>query len=277
MAGSTMTKAPNEKAPAGRPETAIQVSELYTEGGRTSIADVVVAKIAGIAARVLRALLVRLRFDSLMRRTGVDQWLHRMGMRQFINDFIPRIGYFLLLFLFVRTADDALQLEAISSALGTLLAYLPNVIAALLILLFGGAVAQFVGGAVAGAAAGASLEVARPMGRLVSGVIMYVLLVMALAQLRIDTEFLRLITTAVLAGLSLAFGLSFGLGSRETTRNILAGFYARRTFRVGEQMEVGGERGVLRAITPTQTLLLQEGGQVVALANSALVEGVVKQ
>jgi len=94
--------------------------------------------------RVLRVLLVRLKFDSLVRRTGVDNWLHRLGIRRSIEDFIPRVFYFLLLFLFARTAADRLGLEAISGAIGSVMAYLPNLIAALLILVFGSAAAQFV-------------------------------------------------------------------------------------------------------------------------------------
>ena len=77
---------------------------------------------------------------------------------------------------------------------------------------------------------------------------------------------IRVVTTAILAGLALAFGLTFGLGSRDMTRNILAGFYARKTFEVGREMEIKGVRGELKSITPTQTLL-QQGDRVVAVAN----------
>ena len=57
---------------------------------------------------------------------------------------------------------------------------------------------------------------------------------------------------------------------------IIAGFYARRTFQVGETMTVGGEQGTLTAITPTQTLLRQ-GDQIVAVPNSAYLDGIVRQ
>jgi hypothetical protein len=99
---------------------------------------------------------------------------------------------------------------------------------------------------------------------------------MAISQLQIDTEIIRVVTTAVLAGMALAFGLTFGLGSRDMTRNILAGFYARKTFHIGKEIEIRGERGELKSITPTQTLL-QQGDQVVAVANSVFLEEVVKQ
>ena len=90
---------------------------------------------ASILERVLRVVLVRLKFDTLVRRTGVDNWLHKMGIRRSIEEFIPRVFYFLLLFLFARTAADRLGLDAISGAIGSVMAYLPNLIYLGLILL----------------------------------------------------------------------------------------------------------------------------------------------
>jgi small-conductance mechanosensitive channel len=98
---------------------------------------------------------------------------------------------------------------------------------------------------------------------------------MAITQLQIDTEIIRVVTSAILAGMALAFGLTFGLGSRDVTRNILAGYYARKTFEVGREIEVSGERGELKGITPTQTLI-QQGDRVVAVANSVFLDEVVK-
>ncbi len=232
--------------------------------------------VAAVVERVLRALLVRLRFDTLVRRTGVDHWLHRVGIRQSIDQFIPRVAYFLLLFLFVRTAADVMGLEAISAAIGTVLAYLPNLVAALLILVFGAAASKFIGTAVTNAAMAANVESARLLGRVVGGVTLFVLSVMALGQLRVDTEMIRLFSTAILAGVVLAFGLSFGLGTREATRNIIAGFYARKTLRMGQELEVRGEKGVLTAIHPTQTILRRDDRTII-VANSVFLDEIARQ
>ena len=60
------------------------------------------------------------------------------------------------------------------------------------------------------------------------------------------------------------------------TRNLVAGLYARKLFRVGEELEVGGEKGILTSITPIQTLI-ERGDQVVAIPNSVFLDKVVKQ
>ena len=232
--------------------------------------------VAKIVEKVLRTLLVRMRFDSLLERVGIDQLLQRVGIRQEINQFVPRLVYFLLLFLFAKTAADSLNLVAISDAIGAFMAYLPNLIAAILIIILGSAAAQFAGQAVTAAGLNAGIDFAPALGRLVAGVLLFVLGLMAVAQLKIDTEIIRLVTAALLAGIALAFGLSFGLGSREITRNVMAGFYARKTFRIGEELEIAGEKGTLTAITPTQTIL-ERDERIIAIANSAFLDQVAKQ
>lgn len=237
------------------------------------ISALVVAK---VVERILRSVMTRLRFDALIEKVGIDQAIQKVGMRESLNLVIPRIVYYLLLFLFAKTAADSMGLVAISAAIGSFMAYLPNIVAALLILILGSAAAQFAGRAVAEAAGNSGIEFASSLGGMVSGLLLFVLGIMAIGQLQIDTEIIRVVTTAILAGMALAFGLTFGLGSREVTRNILAGFYARKTFEIGKEMEVRGERGELKGITPTQTLL-QQGDRVVAVANSVFLEEVVKQ
>ena len=99
---------------------------------------------------------------------------------------------------------------------------------------------------------------------------------MAIGQLRFDTEMVRIVTICTLSGVALAFGMSVGLGTRDITRNVLAGFYARKIFRPGYPIEIRGHRGLLRAITATQTLIDQDTG-LVSVANSAFLDETIRQ
>lgn len=232
--------------------------------------------VAKVIEKLLRGVLRRVKFDALLGKAGLDQSLARIGLRQKMSQVLPRIAYFLLLFLFARAAADGLGLTAVSGAIGTFLGYVPSLIAGVLIVVLGSTAAQVAGRAVAGAAQNAGIEYGASLGKVVSALVMFVAGIMALGQLQVETDIIRLVTACGLAGLSLAFALSFGLGTREISRNIIAGFYARKIFKPGEPMEVGGERGVLTAITPTQTLLESEG-RIVAVSNSVYIDEVVKQ
>ena len=199
---------------------------------------------AKIVERLLRTLLVRVRFDSLLEQAGLDKLLQRVGIRQSLNLVLPRLAYFLLLFLFARTAAEAFGLTAISEAIASMFAYLPNVIAAVLLVVVGSSVSQFAGRTVTQAAEDSGIEFARSLGSLVSGLILFIVGVMAIGQLKFDTDMVRIVTVCTLSGFALAFGLSFGLGTRDITRNIIAGFYARKIFRPGIPRGQGRARRV---------------------------------
>jgi hypothetical protein len=234
---------------------------------------VVVAK---IIEKVLRAFLVRLRFDSLIGRAGLDKTLQRIGIREQLSQSIPRLIYFLLLSLLTKTVADSLGLAAISDAFAAFFSYLPNIFAAFLVLILGSAVSQFVGDAVKNAGENAGIDFAASLGRMVSGLLMFIIGVMAISQLKFDTEMLRIVTSFVLAAAALAFGISFGLGSREITRNVLAGFYARKILQVGERLEIRGQTGVLRSITATHAILEQDA-QSISVANATFLDEIAKQ
>jgi len=232
--------------------------------------------VATLIERSLRYLLTKAAFDSLVGKVGIDRALQQLGIRQQLTLLLPRLVYFLVLLLLTKTAVDVLGLVAISDAIGAFFAYLPNLVAALLLLILGSAVGQVAGQTVAQSAETAGVEFAPALGRLVSGLILFVTAMMAIGQLRIDTEIVRIVTALVLGGASLAFGLSFGLGTRTIVRNVAAGFYARKLFAIGEPLEVAGHKGVLKSITATHVVLASEG-QVTVVPNETFLNQAAKQ
>lgn len=232
--------------------------------------------LAKVLERLVRAMLVRVRFDARLEQAGVDKTLHRLGIRQSLNHLLPRLFYYLLLLLFARTAADGFGLTAISDGIAAMFAYLPNVVAAVLLIVVGTSVSQFAGRTVTQAAEESGVEFARSLGTLVSWLILFIVGIMAIGQLRFDTDMVRIVTICILSGLALAFGLTVGLGTRDITRNVLAGFYARKIFVSGDTLEIRGQRGVLKAITATQTLIEQDNA-LVTVANSAFLDETIRR
>lgn len=237
------------------------------------VAGLVVAK---LIEKMLRYALMTVRFDQLVGRVGVDRALQSLGIRQELTLLLPRLVYFLVLLLMAQTAVDAFGLVAISGAFAAFFAYLPNIVAALLLLVLGSSVGQFAGQTVAQSAANSGVEFAPALGRLVSGLIIFVCAMMAIGQLKIDTDIVRIVTSFLLGGAALAFGLSFGLGTRDIVRNVAAGFYVRKILEVGKPLEVGGASGVLKAVTATH-LILESDGRETVIANDKVLEQIARQ
>lgn len=224
---------------------------------------------------VLRFALTRIRFDKLIEKAGLDKALQRIGVRQQLNQFIPRLVYFLVLFLLAKSMADALGLIAISSAIGSFFSYLPNIIAALLLVILGTSLGQFAGQMVTQSAQSSGIDFAPSLGKFVSSLIIFVVSMMAIGQLKIDTAIVHLVTSFILAGAALAFGISFGLGTRDVIRNITAGFYTRKFLRIGKQLEISGQQGVLTEINATHVILQSEDREI-SVAHATFLDTVAQ-
>jgi small-conductance mechanosensitive channel len=254
-------------------DSAIAAAPKVLVGIVLIVVGLLVAKIIEV---VLRFVLTRLRFDHLMQKAGIDKTLQRIGLRQQLNIVIPRLVYFLTLIVLARTASDALGLTAISGAIAAFFAYLPNIVAALLLLIVGTSIAQFAAGTVEQAGRSSGIDFAPALGKLVSALIMFVVGMMAIGQLQIDTNMVRIVTSFILGGAALAFGLAFGLGTRDVVRNITAGFYLRKHLLIGKTLEIAGQKGVLKGITATHTILEADSGEI-SVANATFLDQVAKQ
>lgn len=255
-------------------DSAITTAPRVMIGIVLMVVGLAVAKIIEI---VLRFVLTRIRFDSLMEKAGIDKTLQRIGLRQQLNVSIPRIVYFLTLIVLARTAADGLGLTAISGAIGAFFAYLPNIIAALLLMIVGTAIAQFASQTVVEAARNSGIDFAPALGKVVSALIVFVVGMMAVGQLQIDTNMVRIVTSFALGGAALAFGLAFGLGTRDVVRNISAGFYLRKYLLIGESVEISGQTGILRSITATHVLLAGDNTTEISVANATFLDQLAKQ
>ena len=222
----------------------------------------VLARLAAVVAR-------RLRVDALSDTLGLTPMLARIGVVDRASVWLPRLIYFALLMLFAQTAATVLGLTPIADSIRAFFGYLPNVVAAIAVLLGGTAASDFAGRAVRRAAENSGIDMAGTLGGVASALVLFVAGIMALAQLKIDTDMIRVVTICALSGIALAFGLSLGLGSRDVTRSMIAGFYARKLLRPGDTVTVGEHTGTLVMITPTQTVI-----QVPAQSDLAVPNGV---
>lgn len=124
----------------------------------------------------------------------------------------------------ILLAISTLGIQALKDAVANVVAYLPNVVAAILILLVAVAVAGAIGGLAARLAGGTML--ARLVQTIVPTLVITIALFMALVQLKIATQIVVATYVLVLGAIALGFALAFGLGGREVAAQMLQSAYA---------------------------------------------------
>ena len=151
----------------------------------------------------------------------VDNALSKVGLRQaweksgFKLD-TPMLFYELVKWFFVAVslmaATNILGLGQVSEFLRTVVFYLPNVIVAAVILLIGILVAKFLEGLVKASVKAAGLMSANFLGALTKWAVFTFSLLIALAQLKVADDIIKIVITGLIAAGALAMGLAFGLG-----------------------------------------------------------------
>jgi small-conductance mechanosensitive channel len=231
--------------------------------------------VASLVRWVLRTILRRLRFDPLVERTGITGSLRGLGVKTPLSSIVAQTIFALLLLSFMITATRLMGLEAVAVLLERLLLFLPNIIASLIVFLLGGIVAKFMGDLLTAAATGSGMSYGRRIGRLVQHLISIFVVVLALDVLGVDTGILVTALTITIAAFGLALGLALGLGTRGVVQHVLAGYYLRQRFAVGQPIAVAQYSGEVSGIGGVNTLVTTESGAVV-LPNTLLLESVVQ-
>jgi hypothetical protein len=166
--------------------------------------------------------------SKALEKVGVDRKLQESDASRYVDAVLPgsspargigRLVFWLIFVFFLVTAIGALQIPAATTFMNQVLAYLPNVIVAILIFV----IAAALSGAVA--AAVTKFMGDTPTGKIVAGVVPALVMVIAffmiLEQLQIAPEIVRIAFAAVMFALALGLALAFGLGGRDLAARLL--------------------------------------------------------
>jgi hypothetical protein len=216
------------------------------------LAFLVILVVGYIIARVVKGIVTK-----LLQKAGLDKALHSGQTGEYVEKLSPgaspsklvgTVGFWLIFLFVLSAAISALRIPAVTTFMNQVLAYLPNVIAAVLIFVIASAIA----GAVAGLVA--KLMGDTPTGKLVASIapvlIMGIAVFMILNQLRIAPDIVTITYAVLLGSLGLGMALAFGLGGRETAAQLVAGAYQKgqeQQRQVKHDMALAKDRGQERA------------------------------
>lgn len=188
------------------------------------VPNLVIALIIVILGWLVGALLGRaiwqvfrsLKVDEALRRAGLEGFLRRGGIDLDSGAFIGGLVKWFIVVVFLVAAFDVLGLTQVNLFLQqVVIAYLPRVIVASLVVLVGGVIGDIVERVVVTAARTAEVRSAHFAGTIAKWAVWIFAILVALSQLGIAAAFSQTLFTGIVIALSLALGLSFGLGGQE--------------------------------------------------------------
>jgi len=222
------------------------------------IGAAIILLVAWLIARAVKALLTR-----VLAKTGVDKAVHSGGVGARVAQAAPglkpstviaQIAFWLILLTGFLIALSALGIPAVDNFVADAIAYLPNVVAAILIVVIAIAIAGVVTAAAAkfmgDTALGRIIAVAAP------AVILTIAGFMALVQLRIAVPIVTGAFYIVLGAIALGAAIAFGLGGQGAARRLIDNAYEKGRQNIPQakaEAQLAKDRAQQAASSQTQT------------------------
>ena len=171
--------------------------------------------IAKLAETVIVRVLKTIRLDAASDKAGVKNVLAQGDIKLSVSELFGAIIYWLIILVVLATALNALNLTIAANLLSRLAEYVPNILAALFVLVAGSFLASFVSAIVRTATSNAGIGTAKMLGKIVQTVIVVFSILVAIEQLNIATAIIGLGINIILMSLGIGLALAFGLGCKD--------------------------------------------------------------
>jgi hypothetical protein len=232
--------------------------------------------IAFILKKISSSLFRKVGLDRISRNAGVSDVMQDAGLVRRPSILAGKIVFWLVMFIFLVPAANTLGLTELVNIFKGIVGFLPKIITALVIIVFGMMFAQFLRRSIIEKPATIGSNSAKSLGNLVYGIMVTVIVLIALEQLQIQTELLHGIIMLVVAGIMLTMAFSVGLGAKEVAHNLLTGIYAREHFKPGEKIEINEIKGIIHEVSTLNTIVNISDNETVSIPNATLYNTLVK-
>ncbi len=223
----------------------------------------VVLLIGYVIGRLMRYLTKKL-INNLPRLFNNEKIKNRLYQINFENSaaHISNIVFWMILIFTIVLISEIIGLPIITSWLGGIFYFLPNILVAVIIIFLGIVGGKLAGNLIISAANRADISYGKVIGKIAEYGLLIISLIIAIDHLGIEISFLIHIVDIVLAALLFGASLAFGLGSKNSVSNILASYYIHQNFKEGDKIKIDETEGQIIQINPTSVKLETKEGEV---------------
>lgn len=189
------------------------------------LAVVVILFFGWIIAKLVRTAVKRIlelvKFDNFAEKSGLEAFMNSGDVNITLSGIISQVVYWLVIIMFIITGANMLGLTEVAQLLHDLAAYLPRIILAILVMIFGTLLARFINRLVFAWLHSIKFERALLVSTSVEYGIQILALFIALEQLGIGVQLINSLFVIVFGAIFLALALAFGLGGRDRAAKVI--------------------------------------------------------
>ncbi|MBL9125256.1 MAG: hypothetical protein JNG90_16585, partial [Planctomycetaceae bacterium] len=220
------------------------------ESAPNVLASVVVLVVGYVVARLIARLAITISeavgLQTGAERSGLAASMKQVGIQKSVPAIVGQIMFWLTLCIFLTAAFNILHLEAVSAAMQKVVAFIPNLLVATVVVVVGLLIATFLRGVIATSADRVGITYAEHLANASYYVLALMTFIAAFDQLGFKFELLQELILIAFGAVALGFAIAFGFGGRDVMGGILAGYYTRQRLHPGDQVTVAGFEGRVR-------------------------------
>lgn len=177
--------------------------------------------LANVARTAIGKTLDVLKFDELGQKSGIEAFMRQGNIDLTLSRLIANLVYWIVLLIVIVTVANSLGLSTVSHLFEKVVFYIPNIIVAILVLVFGVMIARFINRLVFAYLNNMGVGGALTLSTMAEYAVMIFVFFVALEQLQIGTQLLVTAFQIGFGAIGLAFGLAFGLGGKEWAAGVI--------------------------------------------------------
>jgi len=244
-----------------------------------ALSDYWISQIIHFLPNILLGLLVFLAgflFAKLARKMTRKLIVHLQGLLenrlkfwQFGTNFessamlIASTLYWVIIVFTLALVIQILDLSALEKWVDMLIAYLPHILAAAIIVFAGYLSGKLFESFMNSFAQRSGMDHLRNLGKIVKYMVIFVSLIIAADQAGINIAFLYYLMMMMLGLLIFGATLAFALGAKDIVNNILSSYYVLKIYKAGDKILIDGNSGIIRKITATSVILETDSGKMI--------------
>jgi Mechanosensitive ion channel, conserved TM helix len=190
------------------------------------IAALVLLFVGWIVARVVRSGIVKLlnllHFDDLAQKSGIEAFLKEGDLDVSLSRLIASLVYWLLILVVIVMVSNSLGLHVVADLFNRIVLYIPNIVVAILVLVFGAVLSRFINRVIFAYLNNIGIQGALTISTISEYAILVFVFFIALEQLQIASELITAAFSIAFGAFALAFAIAFGLGGKEWAAGLIA-------------------------------------------------------
>lgn len=241
--------------------------DAFVKGVPKFIMAVIILIIGLIIAKIVKKLVLKallaINVDKIGEKLNEIEFVEKSNVKIKFSTVISKMIYYILVLFVLMASTDVLGMPAVSNLVAKTFELIPKLIVAGIILVAGILLADVL----KNVAQTALESLGIPSARMISNFVFYFMIIniiiSALTQAEINTEFLSQNISLLIGGIVLAFAIGYGMASKSTMSNFLASYYSQGKFDLGDTITIDDVTGKVVEMDKSSLILIAESGNKV--------------